>query len=46
MATDVIQEKQQVRELLDRLAPSQLTAVRGLLEAMLDPVARALAAST
>jgi|KBSMisStandDraft_5_1062788.scaffolds.fasta_scaffold721055_2 hypothetical protein len=43
MATDVIQEKQQVRELLDRLAPSQLTAVRGLLEAMLDPVARALA---
>jgi hypothetical protein len=43
MPTDVAQEKQQVHELIDRLAPSQVTAVRGLLEAMLDPVARALA---
>lgn len=43
MPTDVIQDKQQVHELIDRLAPSQLVAVRGLLEAMLDPVARAIA---
>jgi len=31
-----------VHELVDRLAPSQVVAVRGLLEAMLDPVARAM----
>ncbi len=43
MATDVIHEKQQVHQLVDRLAPSQVSAVRGLLEAMLDPVARAVA---
>jgi hypothetical protein len=43
MATDVINEKQQVHELVNRLAPSQVAAVRGLLEAMLDPVAHALA---
>jgi hypothetical protein len=43
MATNVIQDKQQVHELLERLAPSQLHAVRGLLEAMLDPVARSIA---
>ena len=43
MAPDVIHEKQQVHELVDRLVPSQIAAVRGLLEAMLDPVARAIA---
>jgi hypothetical protein len=43
MPTDTAHEKQQVHELIDRLAPSQVTAVRGLLEAMLDPVARAIA---
>ena len=43
MPTDVIQEKQQVHELIDRLAPSQVAAVRNLLEVMLDPVARAIA---
>ena len=43
MPTDIAQEKQQVHELIDRLAPTQVTAVRGLLEAMIDPVARALA---
>lgn len=42
MSTDLLHEKQQVRELLDRLAPSQVTAIRGLLEAMLDPVATAI----
>jgi hypothetical protein len=30
-------------KLIDRLAPSQVTAVRGLLEAMIDPVARWIA---
>jgi len=29
--------------MVERLAPSQLTAVRGLLEALLDPLARSLA---
>ena len=43
MPTDTAHEKQQVHELIDRLAPSQVTAVHGLLEAMLDPVARAIA---
>jgi hypothetical protein len=43
MPTDTAHEKQRVHELIDRLAPSQVTAVRGLLEAMLDPVARAIA---
>jgi hypothetical protein len=36
-------DKQHAHELIDRLAPSQITAVVGLLEAMLDPVARSLA---
>ena len=35
--------KQHAHELIDRLAPSQLSAVVGMLEAMLDPVARAIA---
>jgi hypothetical protein len=45
MPTDLLNEKQQVHELIDRLAPSQVTAVRGLLEAMLDPISAALAAA-
>ena len=36
-------DKQQAHELIERLAPSQLSAVVGLLQAMLDPVARAIA---
>jgi hypothetical protein len=36
-------EQQQVHALIDRLAPSQLAALRGLLESMLDPVSRAIA---
>jgi hypothetical protein len=28
---------------VDRLAPSQLTAIRGVLEVMLDPIARSIA---
>jgi hypothetical protein len=43
MPIDITQEKQQVQELIDRLAPNQVRAVRGLLEAMLDPNAHALA---
>ena len=39
MPTDISQDKQQVHELIDRLAPTQVTVVRGLLEAMLDPKA-------
>ena len=35
--------KQHAYELIDQLPPSQLSAVVGLLEAMLDPVSRAIA---
>lgn len=35
--------KKHAHELIDRLPASQLTAVVGLLEAMLDPVERAIA---
>lgn len=35
--------KQQAHELIDRMAPGQVSAVVGLLEIMLDPFARALA---
>jgi hypothetical protein len=35
--------KHQAHELIDRLAPTQVTAVVGLLEVMLDPVSRAIA---
>jgi hypothetical protein len=35
--------KEQAHELIDRMAPSQVSAVVGLLETMLDPFARALA---
>lgn len=37
------QERQQAHAYLDRLPPPQLSAVRSLLETMLDPVSRALA---
>jgi hypothetical protein len=35
--------KKHAHALIDRLPPTQLTAVVGLLEAMLDPVSRAIA---
>jgi hypothetical protein len=35
--------KEHAHELIDRLPPTQLSAVVGLLEAMLDPVSRSLA---
>ena len=43
MTSDLTPEKQQLHELVDRLAPSQVHAVRGLLQVMLDPVSRAIA---
>lgn len=36
-------EKRQAHELIERLPAGQLSAVVGLLEAMLDPVSRAIA---
>lgn len=43
MGTDVTQERQQAHALLERLAPSQISAVVHLLEVMADPVAHSLA---
>jgi len=43
MASEVTHEKQQLHELVDRLAPSQVHAVRDLLQGLLDPVSRAIA---
>jgi len=37
------QNKQQAHELIERMAPAQVVAVVSLLEAMLDPVSRAIA---
>jgi hypothetical protein len=45
MASGLTHEKQQLHELLDRLAPGQAHAVRGLLQVMLDPVSRAIASA-
>jgi hypothetical protein len=42
MAKQSTNEKEQAHQLLDRLAPNQVSAVVGLLEAMLDPVSRAI----
>jgi hypothetical protein len=39
MVSDPGKEKKQAHELIDRLPPAQLSAVVGLLEAMLDPAA-------
>ncbi len=43
MPTDIAQEKQHIHELIDRLAPTQVTAVRGLLEAMINPAGESVA---
>jgi hypothetical protein len=45
MASDLTHEKQQLHELVDRLAPGQVHAVRGLLQATLDPIWRAIASA-
>jgi hypothetical protein len=39
----MIDAKQRAHELIDRLAPTQLTAVVRVLESMLDPVSSAIA---
>jgi len=41
MTDNIGKEKKQAHELIERLAPTQLSAVVGLLEAMLDPAALA-----
>jgi hypothetical protein len=43
MASDLTREKQELHELVERLAPSHVHAVHGLLQAMLDPVSQATA---
>jgi hypothetical protein len=45
MPSDLTHEKQKLHELVDRLAPGQVHAVRGLLQAMLDPVTCAVASA-
>ncbi len=43
MTQHSVDDKRQAHELIDRLAPRQVAAVVDLLEAMLDPVSRAIA---
>ena|SRR5437868_3461441 len=45
MANGSSDEKQHAHELIDRMAPGQVSAVVGLLEIMLDPLARTLASA-
>jgi hypothetical protein len=42
MASAATNPRQQAHELIDRMAPSQVFAVVGLLQTMLDPVSRAI----
>ena len=43
MALDLLEERQQAHAYLDQLSAVQLTAIRALLESMVDPVAQAIA---
>jgi hypothetical protein len=43
MESDLTQERQQGHALLDMLSAEKLTAVRGLLEVMVEPLSRSLA---
>ncbi|MGB7552778.1 MAG: hypothetical protein WBM04_00280 [Candidatus Korobacteraceae bacterium] len=45
MGTDVTQERQQAHALLDMLPQEKLTAVRTLLEVMVEPLSRSLASA-
>jgi hypothetical protein len=45
MALDVTQERQQAHALLDILPPEQLHAIRNLMEVMVEPLSRSLAAA-
>ena len=42
MSLDIVQERQQAHDYIDRLPPTPLSAIRSLLEKMRDPVAHAL----
>lgn len=43
MASTATNPKQHAHELIDRMAPSQVSAMVSLIETMLDPVSRAIA---
>jgi len=43
MASTATNPRQQAHELIDRMAPSQVSAMVTLIETMLDPVSRAVA---
>jgi hypothetical protein len=43
MAENGDREKERAKELIEKLAPRQASAIVGLLEKMLDPVSRAIA---
>ena len=43
---DRVKQKRQAHDLIDRLAPSQISAVVHLLEVMIDPVTNSLANAT
>ena len=45
MEPDVTQERQQAHALLDMLPENKLTAVRSLLQVMVEPLSRSLASS-
>jgi len=45
METDLTQEREQAHALLDMLPVEKLTAVRSLLEVMVEPLSRALASA-
>ena len=46
MATTATNSKQQAHDLIERMSTAQVSAVVGLLEAMLDPVSAALASAS
>jgi hypothetical protein len=45
MAADTLEDRQHVHQLIEQLGPEQIDAVARLLEVMVDPVSRALAAA-
>jgi hypothetical protein len=45
MARNSNDEKQQAHQLIDQLPPTQLSAIVGLLEAMLEPIVHSLASA-
>ena len=45
MAADILEDRQHVHQLIEQLGPEQIDAVARLLEVMVDPISRALAAA-